>query len=210
MAFGPSFPTDFKQALTNTLTDHDVDYFLNQPDSSPRFVYGVLMLPTILRYHIDLDQNVLIQKSMTLATLHGYQLYQYAEGGMPVIVQSSDLQAKVEGMLVFGMDREQRNAIHELEDGLARLASVQVQICQRHHQNGKHSLRKIDAGTFEWNSSWSSRADGHFGLELIRRSMWDVEPFLQNSLCRYMVQSQDRQSLEASRSASRERKDGYL
>ncbi|KAJ5348811.1 hypothetical protein MYU51_007059 [Penicillium brevicompactum] len=197
MAFSPNSPRDFKQALANTLTDQEVDTSLRQPDSSPSFVYGALMLPTILKYHTDIDQKVRIQKSMTKATLHGYQLCQYADQGMPVIVQSDNRDHKVEGILVFGLNREQRNAIHELEGGLQKLASVQVQICQRRLKDNKHSMRMIDAGVFEWNPTGDSNTSNHFGLELIRGSMWDAEPFLQSPLCRHMVQSQDRRSREA-------------
>lgn len=197
MAFSPNSPRDFKQAFANTLTDHEVDNFLSQPDSSPSFVYGVLMLPTILKYHVDIDQKVRIQKSMTKATLYGYQLCQYAEEGLPVIVQSDNHQHKVEGILVFGLNREQRNAIHELESGLQKLTSVQVQICQRRVSDNKHSMRMIDAGAFEWNPVRSTLAGKHCGLKLTDRSMWDVEPFLQSPLCRQMVQSQDRRSREA-------------
>lgn len=193
MASGPSFPQDFKQALANILTDREVDNFLKKPDSSPRFVYGVLMLPTILKYHIDLDQGVKIQKFMTQATLHGYQLHHYAEEGTPVIVESTNPEAKVTGMLVFGLNSEQRNAIHEFESGLLRLASVQVQICQKSHQDGRHSIRTIDAGSFEWDPTWCSVMDSpDFGLQLIECSMWDVEPFLESPLCKHMVQSQNR------------------
>lgn len=155
------------------------------------------MLPTILKYHLDLHQSVNIEKSMTQATLHGYQLYQYAVGDMPTIVQSDDPKVKVEGMLIFGMDREQRNAIHELEGGLARLASVQVQILQRHHKDNKYSMRAIDAGTFEWKPFCSLDSE-NLELQLIPSSWWDVVPFVQSPLCRHMVQSQDRHRLETS------------
>lgn len=192
MVFSPSFPRDFKQALANTLTDREVDNFLKQPDNSPRFVYGALMLPTILKYYIDLDQVVRIERCMTQATLYAYQLYQYADGGMPVILPSKDPKATVEGMLVFGLNREQRNDIHEFESGLLRLASVQVQICQKNHHNHRHNLRTIDAGTFEWNPLWSPHTDSGFGLQLIKSCKWDVESFLQTSLCRHMVESQNR------------------
>jgi hypothetical protein len=187
---------DFKQALANTLTDQDVDIFLKKPDCSPRFVYGALMLPNILKYYIDLDQGVKIQKFMTQATLSGYQLHQYAEEGIPIIVESDNSNTAVQGMLVFNLNSEQRNAIHELESGLLRLASVQVEICQKSQHDGRHTMRKIDAGIFEWNPSWCSGTESpNTGLQLMRGSMWDVEPFIRSSLYQNMVKSQRRTAL---------------
>jgi hypothetical protein len=203
MAFSLSFPKDFVQALSNTLTDQEVNSFLKSPDCSPRFVYGALMLPTILKYNIDLNQNVNIVKFMTQATLSGYQLYEYADESIPIINASTDPNAVVQGMLIFNLNSDQRNSIHELEGGLQRLASVQVEICQKSHQDGELSMRKIDAGTFEWDPKWCSWTDSpRFGLRLIPGSMWDVESFLRSELCRHMVESQRRRALTDSNVAN--------
>ena len=41
---------------------------------------------------------------MTQATLVGYRLYYFAHGSTPVIAPSSDPQAVMEGLLIFGLD----------------------------------------------------------------------------------------------------------
>lgn len=68
------YPADFGHALSNTLSENEVITFLRKPGCSPRFVYGILMLPTVLKYFIDMDQRVDIEWNMTQATLFGYRL----------------------------------------------------------------------------------------------------------------------------------------
>src|SRR5205809_734817 len=75
-----------------------------KPGCSPRFVYGILMLPTVLKYYLDAKQTSDIDKSMTQASLFGYKLYQFSESSPPVICKSSDPQATVEGILIFDLD----------------------------------------------------------------------------------------------------------
>lgn len=118
MDFKPWYPQDFIRTLSNTLTEKKVSQWLKKPGSSPRFVYGVLMLPAVLKYYIDEDAAVQIEQSMTQATLFGYKLYQLAESSPPAIAQSSDLGATVDGILVFNLTDRQRNSIYELEGGV--------------------------------------------------------------------------------------------
>jgi hypothetical protein len=188
MEMHPWYPNDYRSAMNNTLTKERIDSFLRKPGTSSRFVYGVLTIPTALKYHISMDQSVDISKNMTQATLFGYQLYTVTEGGVPVIAQSSNPQASVEGMLIFDLNEAQRNAVYEFEAGLMELVSVDVEICQRDSQNMR-SLRKIDlVGTFVLQGG----KKGYFPVE---GTAWKIDTFLQSSFYKQIEQSQSANSL---------------
>lgn len=186
----PWYPKDFTQALSNTLSEEEVSQHLRKPGSAPRFVYGVLMLPTVLRYYIGANAADSIELSMAPATLSGYQLYEYAESSAPVIARSPDPQAAVEGILVFGLTDRQRNAIYELEGGLAGLVNVEVEICQRDRW-GVHQVCPVEAGAFAWQGSRD-------GLVCMRGAAWSVDGFLGSPLYENMAQSQRRAAMELS------------
>ncbi|OQD91029.1 hypothetical protein PENANT_c001G06264 [Penicillium antarcticum] len=190
MAFDSSYPEDFKKALKYTISDKDIDQFLKH-GGSPRFVYGVLMLPTVLKYYIDEDQSKNIHKQMTQATLPGYQLYEFADSSAPVIARSNNPKAKVKGMLIFNLSNEERNSIYEFESGLMQLSSVQVDIIQKSYLGNVHEMRKIDAGAFVWDESV------HFlspmiGLRVTHGASWDVVPYLKGRFYRDIKASQRR------------------
>lgn len=181
------YPNDFKLALSNTISKEDVTIFHQQPGSSPRFVYGVLMLPTVLKYYTNIDQCCKIHTSMTQATLPGYQLYQFAESSSPLLTPSSNRKDLVEGMLIFNLDEQQRNALYEFEAGLMCLTSVQVEICQK-DTDQMHHLRTVDAGAFTWTKCTQ-------GMTRISDSSWCVREFAQSQFYQHMSQSQNRSSL---------------
>lgn len=188
MEFKPWYPKDFMLALSNTFTEEEVTLFLKKPGSSPRFVYGILMFPTVLKYYIDMDQAVEIDKSMTQATLFGYQLHQFAESSPPVMARSSDPDAAVDGMLIFNLSERQRNSIYELEGGLVNLVSVQVEICEK-DRRGARNLRSVEAGAFAWESSKE-------GLISTKTTAWGMDLFLKSSFYQNIDRAQSRASLE--------------
>ncbi|KAJ5585008.1 uncharacterized protein N7459_004808 [Penicillium hispanicum] len=193
MELKPWYPRDFKLALSNTFSEDDLSLLLQQPGSSPRFVYGVLMLPSVLKYYIDAEPGSQIHQSMTPATLFGYQLHRFSECSTPVIARSSNPQAAVEGMLIFSLDEKQRNAIYELEGGLMCLANVQVEICQKDAAQ-VHTLRIVDAGAFTWT-------DPRVALVPIRSTSWSFDHFLKGPFYQYMTDSQRRSSSKLLRSS---------
>lgn len=148
------------------------------------------MLPTVLKYYINIDQCYEIHTSMTQATLPGYQLYQFADSSSPILSPSSDPKDIVEGMLIFNLDEQQRNALYEFEAGLMCLTNVQVEICQKDADH-MHHLHSVDAGAFTWTKSTQ-------GMTRISDSSWCVREFLQSPFYQYMSQSQDRSSLGVS------------
>ncbi|KAL5361169.1 hypothetical protein BJX96DRAFT_81979 [Aspergillus floccosus] len=186
------YPHDFITAARNRLTEDQIAHHLRQPTSAPRFLYGALMLPTVLKYFLSINQTVDIVPRMTPAILRGYRLYQFSETSTPVIVPApNDPGATVEGMLVFGLDCEQRNALYEIEAGLMQLAEVQVQIplMERVGAHEMSSTLVVDAGTFVWQGLRE-------GLIRVAGSMWSLDGFLTGLFYRHIVDSQQRQSLD--------------
>ncbi|KAF7621257.1 hypothetical protein AFLA_011562 [Aspergillus flavus NRRL3357] len=123
----PWYPADFNQALLNTFTEETLKELLERPDCAPRFVYGVLCFPTVLRY----------------------MLYQISPKSPPVVVETSNPHDTVHGMLVLGLDVNQRNLIYELEGGLMNLVDVRAQIRLKDGSLPCHDIcsgRMVDAG----------------------------------------------------------------
>ncbi|KAL1857747.1 hypothetical protein Plec18170_002971 [Paecilomyces lecythidis] len=195
MELKPWYPSDYRHALKNILTSSEVNHFLNKPDCGPRFVYGPLMLPTVLRYHIHMNQHIDISKTMTRATLHGYRLCKFADSSPPVIIRSTDPQSVVQGMLIFGLNNEQRNAIYDFEAGLMDLCSVQVDIWQWDDEYSR-SVRTVDGvGAFQWNSSSE-------GLTPLEATSWSVDDFLESAFYDHVRHSQMALEAEEKLSAS--------
>jgi hypothetical protein len=177
------YPTDYRLAMSNTFSEEEVDFFLQKRGCAPRFVYGALMLPTALKYYIDMDQSMEMALNMTQATLSGYQLYTFAKSSPPVIAPSSNPRASVEGMLVFNLNDAQRNAIYQFEAGLMDLVSVEVEICQRDIRNMR-SLRTVEpVGTFVWRGSVE-------GLMPLKGAAWQMDDFVGSSFYQNMQRSQ--------------------
>ncbi|KAA8648129.1 uncharacterized protein ATNIH1004_004012 [Aspergillus tanneri] len=182
----PWYPKDFERTLNNTLPEEEVTLLLQKPNCSPRFVYGVLMLPTILKYFIGMDQTVKIDRRMTT----------------PVIVPSREPHAVVEGILVFGLNEHQRNAMYEAEGGLMNLVSVQARIFQsdRIDDHDMRSVRTVDAGAFAWKEC----ADG---LIPVHSSAWSIDGFLKSPFYDLIAQSQHRQALDSLAQSSEDSRD---
>jgi hypothetical protein len=90
-------PRDYYTALANIFSDTQVDSFIREHGASPRFVYGPLVLPTVLKYYTDSSKTYPMERYMTKAVLYGYQLYLFSDRSMPVIARSRDPKAVVEG-----------------------------------------------------------------------------------------------------------------
>ncbi|KAJ5371253.1 uncharacterized protein N7496_007345 [Penicillium cataractarum] len=177
-------PQDYDSARANIFTDSKVDTLIRQHGSSPRFVYGPLVLPTVLKYYTDSPKSYPMEKYMTKATLHGYELYQIAEKSVPVIARSANPDAIVKGMVVFNLGDSERNDISELEICLKHLEAVQVEIeCMA----GKKPKRFVDAGTFVWSGSVD-------GLIRMYSASWDPTSFVNSSFYRNIRLSVNRSS----------------
>ncbi|KAI9035268.1 uncharacterized protein KD926_004212 [Aspergillus affinis] len=184
------YPQDYHDAVVNTFSEEELIKLLEKPGCAPRFVYGALMLPTVLKYFINESQSVSIHKRMTRATVSGYKLYQFSDTSTPVLRPCSKPDSVVEGMLVLGLDEKQRNAIYEVEGGLMDLVSVQARIHLIDKLEGHEvrSAKTVDAGAFAWTGS----ADALIPVE---SSRWAVVGFLKEPFYEQIVASQRRQAL---------------
>lgn len=183
MELKPWYPPDYRHALGNMLSSNEVDYFLSKADCCPRFVYGPLMLPTVLKYYIHMDQDIDISRNMTQATLYGYRLCKFAESSPPAIVPSADPRSMVKGMLIFDLDKDQRNSIYDFEAGLTDLCSVEVDIWQRDDEYTR-SVRTVEGvGTFLWKSSTD-------GLTPLEETSWSIDTFLDSTFYDHIRRSQ--------------------
>ncbi|KAL2851580.1 hypothetical protein BJY01DRAFT_208904 [Aspergillus pseudoustus] len=186
MQWKEGYPLDFKEAL-RTPSEADIARLLSKSNQAPRFVYGALMLPTVLKYFLSVPQYAKV--NMVPATLRGFKLYKIAERGLPAIMRSEDETSEVHGMLIFGLDSEQRNSIFEVESGggLTKFTDVQVQIHQK-DVIGRYQVkdaRTVDAGTFVWSASPEALTVGE-------ASCWDLCDFLAGQLYENIVQIQNR------------------
>jgi hypothetical protein len=187
MQWKEGYPLDFKEAL-KTPSEAEISRLVSRSSQAPRFIYGALMLPTVLKYFVSLPQYVKVD--MVPATLRGFKLYKIAEGGLPTIVRSKEETSEVEGMLIFGLDDEQRNSIFELESGggLTEFTAVQVQIYQE-DVVGRYQVkdtRTVDAGTFIWSDHTTNM------LTAVAASCWDLDDFLAGQFYENIVKIQKR------------------
>ncbi|KAJ5900684.1 uncharacterized protein N7473_004754 [Penicillium subrubescens] len=186
MAHCPRKPRDYYTARTNIFSDTLVDSFVREHGTSPRFVYGPLVLPTVLKFSTGSSKTYPMEKYMTKAVLYGYELYQSGDKIIPVIARSRNPKAVVEGMLVFNLEESKRNAIFELESGLGHLEVVQAEIgCK---PSGK---RFIDAAAF-------LRAGSLDGLIPIKSTFWDPTAFVNSSFYHNIEQSVHRSAEDIS------------
>ncbi|KAE8360132.1 hypothetical protein BDV27DRAFT_161963 [Aspergillus caelatus] len=190
----PWYPVDFNQALLNTFTEETLTEFLGRPNCSPRFVYGVLMLPTVLKYFIREDPATDITKRMIRACVSGYMLYQISPKSPPVVVQTFNPHDTVQGMLVLGLDVDQRNLIYDFEGGLMNLVDVRAQICLKDSSLPCHDIcseQMVDAGMFAWHGSKE-------GLIPVESTAWPLDWFLKEKFYENIVNSQHRHMLDGS------------
>ncbi|KAI9375608.1 hypothetical protein BJX61DRAFT_102287 [Aspergillus egyptiacus] len=182
MKWKPGYPLDLKAVLERSVSSEEIESLVKQSSSVPRFVYGALKLPTVLKYFLDLPQSAKV--NMICAQLPGYELYHFSKKDcLPTIRPSEDPNALVEGMLIFGLDEEQRNQIYEVEDsgcGQSKLVHVQVEVIVEEvlanlPRISSMSRLKLDAGTLVWNSTMQ-------GLEPMGSNCWLPDNFLECQL----------------------------
>ncbi|KAL6234589.1 hypothetical protein BDW75DRAFT_212014 [Aspergillus navahoensis] len=187
-----SYPADFQDAFKRSpLKEGELDELSAKSSYPPVFVYGHLMLPTALKYIADIPQTTKVD--MVYATLPGYKLHHFAEHGkpgLPTIRPSSSPSDVVEGMLVFGLTREQRSDVQEIEcvrTGHSMFMDVQVQISLIDKIYGYEvkCQKSVDAGTFVW--SWASEDTE---LQPMGTSFWPIDDFLTGQLYASMVNQQ--------------------
>ncbi|GKZ36489.1 hypothetical protein AbraIFM66950_007605 [Aspergillus brasiliensis] len=201
MDYKADYPSDFLQARSNSLTDDEVNHLVEKPGCAARFVYGVLMLPTALKYLLDMPQTIPIARRMMHATVYGFKLYQFGPDSTPVMLPSSDPQHRVEGMLILGLDEEQRNRVYEYESGLMKLVDVRAHITQLDSFEGYdiRSVRIIDAGAFIWNEQRVDESMDELLSTDVGSYTWPIDGFLCSQLYRNMLAAQRASSMDLAR-----------
>lgn len=189
-----SYPEDFQTAIKRSpLKEGELEELCAKSTYPPVFVYGHLMLPTALKYIVDIPQAATVD--MVYATLPGYKLYHFAENGkpgLPTIKPSSSSSDMVEGMLVFGLTRQQRSDVQEVEcvrtgHSIFIDTQVQVSLIDKIHGYEVKSQKSVDAGTFVW--SWTSE---NTELQPMETSFWPIDDFLSGQLYANMVREQNK------------------
>ncbi|PWY69132.1 hypothetical protein BO70DRAFT_150377 [Aspergillus heteromorphus CBS 117.55] len=190
----PHYPMDYLCALHHTPTPTTLNTLLNATTSPPRFVYGVLKLPTALKYILDEPQSTDMVSRMTRATLAGYKLYLPSPHDPPVMLPSRDPGDAVEGMLIFGLNEEQRNVIYEFEAGLMELVGVKVRVEVFEGVEEDvvtRSEREVDAGAFAWKDGACEE-----GLVPVVGTNWEVDEFVAGAFYENMRRAQMARLLE--------------
>lgn len=187
----PEYPEDFKDVLRKTLKARELDELCAKASSPPIFVYGHLMIPTVLKYVAGISQSTKVD--MIFANLPGHHLWHFSgngEPGFPIIKPTFFPSASVEGMLVFGLTWEQRSEILDFEGAQTKetiLEHVEVQVLQVLDRTSKLDVkcpRSIDAGTLVWRS----RGDG---LESMDTSFWPIDDFISSPFFGNVVRYQN-------------------
>ena len=182
-----SYPSDYRRALDNAFTTEEVDKLLKRTGAgTPTFVFGPLMLPSVLTYIIDAAGELDVTKTMVQATLLDHRLSHVKGKDLPVIIPASKIGQSVDGFLLFGLRPEQRGMVHQFEYGLTEMQNVRVEIC---HRDG--GLRTLDAGAFVWK-------DNEEGLVAAPSRSWKIDGFLKTGFYTTMVKSNVRVELERS------------
>src|SRR5436190_1155101 len=83
----------------------------------PLFLFGALKLPSVLKYVIDVERDFNIVANMTQATLLAHELYLIEGTDIPVVTPTIEPNHTVDGVVIFGLEPEQRGWIHDFEHG---------------------------------------------------------------------------------------------
>lgn len=162
------------------------------------------MLPTVLKYFLDVPQTTDIARHMMSATVYGFKLYQFGPDSTPVMLPSSDPQHRVEGMLILGLNEEQRNKVYEYESGLMRLVDVQAYISQLDSFEGYEirSVRIVDAGAFVWNQEKADEAMNELPTTDPGMYTWPIDGLVCSQLYRNMCAAQRASTMDLARTSA--------
>lgn len=174
------YPKEYLRALNNILTSENLAELLKK--CPPLFLFDALKLPSVLKYVIDVEPDFPIVANMTQATLLAHELYLIEGTDIPVVTPTLENDRTVDGVVVFGLEPEQRGWIHDFEHGsCTKLAMVQVEICL---DDG--TLCTLDAGAFVWAGNEKD------GLAKSEYKSWEIDTFLHTKL--YKTMTRDRSS----------------
>lgn len=163
-----SYPLDFRRALENELDEVELDNYL-KGTVAPIFVFGPLMSPSVLKSVTGMDPNTDVESRMIHGSLLGYKLGIFEDTNIPFVLEWQSVHHCVNGMLVFGLTREQKECVYEFEaSNSVRQEVVKVEVVTR-----DFSLRIIDAGAFVWKNKTP------FTGMRVNTGWWDIHKFFQ-------------------------------
>ncbi|KAL9101427.1 MAG: hypothetical protein Q9187_009248, partial [Circinaria calcarea] len=129
-----SLPPSYTLALSNHVTAKTLSTSSASSPTSPQpplFVYGSLMLPSLLARIINAPVPASrLALQMTPAILRGHARCAVREADYPavVVMDAGGSGGGVSGFLVLGLTRSQRENIHHFESGLYDLTRVTVEV----------------------------------------------------------------------------------
>lgn len=187
---GLNLPEAYALALSNYLTPEQLSKYSSDANKPPLFVYGSLMLPSLLSRIINspLSPSELALQ-MTPAILHGYSRHAVRGADFPAVIAdpafpststttTSTVPFQVIGFLVFGLTASQRKGIDRFESGLYDLTTVKVKIDLAGDEgSSRREGVVVDAEVYVW-------AGDRDDLAKAEEKCWSFEAFLGSGMGR--------------------------
>lgn len=196
---GIILPRAYAFALSNYLTPEKLsNYSSSNANTPPLFVYGSLMLPSLLARIINspLSPSELALQ-MTPAVLHGYARHAVRDADYPAVVADPPLTSTstesaavpptvpsaVVGFLVFGLTPSQRQHIDNFESGLYDLTAVKADIEVVVDRVGERTeltelvVEEVEAEVYVWGGQRDELVDAE-------GKGWSFEGFLGSGMGR--------------------------
>ena len=167
MAGPVTLPQSYTTALDNKFTSEQIDAFISA-SGKPNFVYGSLMFPSIIA-NVTKSREKDISDAMTRALLLRHQRYAVKYAHYPAVMASEDPKHSVDGILVFGLDGDQRARLDAFESGLYTEETVQLEVALK-----GGGTRVINGSAYIWGGERDELHD-------VEDSLWSVDGFVQSS-----------------------------
>lgn len=188
----PTFTTGltlfaYERALRNRVRSsklkHGGEYDMHT--YTPTFVHDCLMLPGALINVLDKGSPEDIKDRITPALLPGFQAQVHPETQEPCLLQSTESMDYVQGMIIFGEGRNNRDLIHAHYRPNARRVKVQVEVDvvdkvpleDREFPTERWRLRRKTIWAHAW--LWSDLSVVETALDV---SCWKLEDYLSGHL----------------------------
>ncbi|KAK3701224.1 hypothetical protein LTR37_015603 [Vermiconidia calcicola] len=154
---------------------------------TPTFIHDCLMLPGSLANVLGKASAEEIIHRMTPALLPGFHAYVNSKNQQPCLLQSSNSEDYVKGMVIFGQGREARDCIHRHYRSHARRVKVQIEVdVQVPESNGDGEspymlwyLQRKKTWAHAWLWSNVSSVDAEFRATA---PCWTLEDYLAGNL----------------------------
>ncbi|KAG0256138.1 hypothetical protein DFQ27_005890 [Actinomortierella ambigua] len=154
--------------------------------NEPLFVYGSLMHPRILNAIAPTHPHV--ARRFVSARLPGYVRHPYHNEPYPGMIASSDPDAFVDGVLIFGLTPVDHTKLDEFEGDEYTRASVPVAVKDQVPASKPSEQGSLLAGSTVTATTYLFSGPRHH-LDLTKQ--WDYEAFARDHLDRWMQTGSD-------------------